>query len=59
LQAAVRLIGSEEFTATVGDACGYCAFHRICPAQEAGGSVVPRSEGEFSQRAVPPTAEAP
>jgi superfamily I DNA/RNA helicase len=40
LQQAVRLIGSEEFTATVGDACGYCAFHRICPAQEAGGSVV-------------------
>lgn len=40
LQHAVRFISAEEFAATVGDACGYCAFHRICPAQEAGASVV-------------------
>ena len=40
LREAVRVIGAEEFVATVGDACGYCSFHRICPAQEAGGSVV-------------------
>ena len=33
---AVRAIGDEDFAATVGDACGYCAFQRICPAQEAG-----------------------
>jgi superfamily I DNA/RNA helicase/RecB family exonuclease len=41
LEHAVRVIGDESFSATVGDACGYCAFHRVCPAQEAGGSVVP------------------
>ena len=40
LSAAVRAIGAEEFSAVVGDACGYCTFHRICPAQEAGASVV-------------------
>jgi superfamily I DNA/RNA helicase/RecB family exonuclease len=40
LREAVRIIGAEDFAATVGDACGYCAFQRICPAQEAGASVV-------------------
>jgi superfamily I DNA/RNA helicase/RecB family exonuclease len=40
LREAVRAIGDEEFAATVGDACGYCTFLRICPAQEAGASVV-------------------
>ena len=40
LQRAVRAIGDEDFAAMVGDACGYCAFQRICPAQEAGASVV-------------------
>ena len=40
LREAVRAIGDEDFAATVGDACGYCAFQRICPAQEAGASVV-------------------
>ncbi|HUP99369.1 MAG TPA: ATP-dependent DNA helicase [Aeromicrobium sp.] len=40
LREAVRAIGAEDFAATVGDACGYCAFQRICPAQEAGASVV-------------------
>jgi superfamily I DNA/RNA helicase/RecB family exonuclease len=37
---AVRAIGDEDFAATVGDACSYCTFHRLCPAQEAGASVV-------------------
>jgi RecB family exonuclease len=40
LQKAVRAIADEDFAATIGDACGYCAFQRICPAQEAGASVV-------------------
>jgi RecB family exonuclease len=40
LRHAVDVIGHETFSATVGDACGYCSFHRVCPAQEAGGSVV-------------------
>jgi superfamily I DNA/RNA helicase len=40
LREAVRAIGAEDFAATVGEACGYCAFQRICPAQEAGASVV-------------------
>ena len=40
LRQAVRAIGAEAFTATVSDACGYCTFQRICPAQEAGTSVV-------------------
>ena len=40
LRHAVRVIGDEEFSATVGDACGYCAFQRVCPAQEAGATVV-------------------
>ncbi len=37
---AVRLIGAEEFAATVGDACGYCAFKRICPAHDEGSSIL-------------------
>lgn len=37
---AVRLIGAEEFAATVGDACGYCAFKRICPAHDDGSSIL-------------------
>ena len=37
---AVRLIGAEEFAATVGDACGYCAFKRICPAHDEGASIL-------------------
>lgn len=40
LQRAVRAIDNEDFAAVVGDACGYCTFQRICPAQEAGASVV-------------------
>lgn len=40
LRTAVRAIDGEDFSATVGAACGYCAFHRVCPAQEAGASVV-------------------
>ena len=40
LREAVRAIADEDFAATVGDACGYCTFHRICPTQEAGASVV-------------------
>ena len=40
LRQAVRAIGAEDFAATVSDACGYCTFQRICPAQEAGASVV-------------------
>ncbi|HUP99398.1 MAG TPA: ATP-dependent DNA helicase [Aeromicrobium sp.] len=40
LAEAVRAIGDEDFAATVGDACGYCSFLRICAAQEAGASVV-------------------
>ena len=37
---AVRLIGAEEFAATVGSACGYCAFKRICPAHDEGASIL-------------------
>ncbi len=37
---AVRLIGAEEFAATVGGACGYCAFKRICPAHDEGASIL-------------------
>ncbi|MEO6470204.1 MAG: PD-(D/E)XK nuclease family protein, partial [Aeromicrobium sp.] len=37
---AVRLIGDETFRATVGDPCSYCDFHRVCPAQEAGASIL-------------------
>lgn len=37
---AVRLIGAEEFAATVGDACGYCEFKRICPAHDEGASIL-------------------
>ncbi|MEO6606574.1 MAG: ATP-dependent DNA helicase [Aeromicrobium sp.] len=40
VQEAVRLIGAEEFAATVGDACGYCAFKRICPAHDDGSSIL-------------------
>jgi RecB family exonuclease len=40
LRQAVLAIGAENFAATVSDACGYCTFQRICPAQEAGASVV-------------------
>ncbi|HSI26566.1 MAG TPA: ATP-dependent DNA helicase [Aeromicrobium sp.] len=40
LRGAVRAIGEEDFTATMGDACGYCSFQRVCPAQEAGSFVV-------------------
>ncbi|KQV73894.1 hypothetical protein ASC61_02110 [Aeromicrobium sp. Root344] len=37
---AVRLIDAEEFAATVGGACGYCAFKRICPAHDEGASIL-------------------
>lgn len=37
---AIAVIGSEQFAATVGDACDYCHLKRICPAHDEGTSIV-------------------
>ena len=33
-------VSPMQFAATVGDACGYCAFKRICPAHDDGSSIL-------------------
>lgn len=38
---AVRTIGDETWEATPSDkACGYCAFHRVCPTKDAGQTIL-------------------
>lgn len=37
---AIAVIGSEQFAATVGDACDYCHLKRICPAHDEGASII-------------------
>jgi len=41
LGAAARTLRTEEFTASVGPACRYCAFKTSCPAWPAGEPVAP------------------
>ncbi|MGJ9411070.1 ATP-dependent helicase [Aeromicrobium sp. CF4.19] len=45
LRRSVHAIDAEEFVATASQsACGYCQFHRVCPAQDAGASVLVRQQ---------------
>jgi hypothetical protein len=41
LEHAVTVISSDEYPATPGSACRYCAFTLTCPAQPSGQEVIP------------------
>jgi hypothetical protein len=40
LGAAAQVLRSEEFVATVGSACRYCAYRTTCPARPEGEQVL-------------------
>jgi RecB family exonuclease len=45
LRRAVRLIADETFPATENDNCRFCAFHALCPTQDAGATILTGFEG--------------
>lgn len=50
LRRSVHAVDREEFVATASpSACGYCQFHRVCPAQDAGASVLVRQQERRGQ----------
>ena len=45
LREAIRTVDGEQFHAVVGPACSYCTFARICPAQDAGATILDGGQG--------------
>ena len=60
LRRSVHTLAHEEVAATEATGgCGYCAFTRVCPAHDAGASILVREQQRAAQQAAPAPGGAP